>query len=65
MLVLSRRPSEEIVIGGNVRVTVLSVEGNRVRLGIVAPQSVSVDRREVYERRQELDGVRHQELCVP
>ena len=37
MLVLSRRIGEEIVIGGNVRVTVLNVSGQKVRLGIMAP----------------------------
>jgi carbon storage regulator len=51
MLVLSRRCGEEIVIGGNVRVVVISVKGERVRLGITAPDSVSVDRLEVRERR--------------
>jgi carbon storage regulator len=51
MLVLTRRSGESIVIGGNIQVTVLSVKGDRVRLGIVAPQSVSVDRQEVYDRR--------------
>jgi carbon storage regulator CsrA len=52
MLVLTRRIGEEIVIGGNIRVTVLSIQGDRIRLGINAPRSVSVDRAEVYERRR-------------
>jgi len=51
MLVLSRRCGEEIVIGGNIRVVVVSMKGDRVRLGISAPKSVSVDRLEVRERR--------------
>jgi len=51
MLVLSRRSGEEIVIGGNIHVTVLCVKGDRVRLGITAPRSVCVDRQEVHERR--------------
>jgi carbon storage regulator len=51
MLVLTRRCGEEIVIGGNIHVTVLSVQGDKVRLGITAPRSVSVDRQEVHERR--------------
>ena len=53
MLVLTRRIGEEIVIGGNIRVTVVAVEGNKVRLGITAPRDVSVDREEVYARRAE------------
>ena len=51
MLVLSRRCCEEIVIGGNIHVTVLSMQGGQVRLGITAPQSVAVDRKEIHERR--------------
>jgi carbon storage regulator len=47
MLVLSRRIGEEIVIGGNIHVTVLAVNGNRVRLGITAPASIPVARLEL------------------
>ena len=50
MLVLSRRVGEEIVIGGNIRVTVVSVEGGKVRLGVTAPASVPVHRKEVLDR---------------
>jgi carbon storage regulator len=50
MLVLSRRVGEEIVIAGNVRVTVVSVEGGKVRLGVSAPTSVPVHRKEVLDR---------------
>ena len=50
MLVLSRRVGEEIVIAGNVRVTVVSVEGGKVRLGVSAPASVPVHRKEVHDR---------------
>jgi carbon storage regulator len=51
MLVLSRRIGEEIIINDNIRVTVVAVKGDRVRLGIVAPREVTVDRSEVHERR--------------
>lgn len=47
MLVLSRREAQSIVIGGNVIVTVVSVRGDHVRLGIEAPRSVTVHRKEV------------------
>ena len=50
MLVLSRRVGEEIVIAGNIRVTVVSVEGGKVRLGVTAPASVPVHRKEVLDR---------------
>jgi carbon storage regulator len=52
MLVLTRRPGEEIVIDGNIRITVVSVKGDRIRIGIEAPPSVVVDRQEIHERRQ-------------
>jgi carbon storage regulator len=52
MLVLTRRPGEQIVIDGNIRVTVVSVKGDRVRIGIEAPPNVLVDREEIHARRQ-------------
>ena len=52
MLVLTRRPGEEIVIDGHIRLTVVSVRGDRIRIGIEAPPSVVVDRQEIHERRQ-------------
>jgi carbon storage regulator len=51
MLVLTRRVGEEIVIDGGIVITVAGVKGGLVRLGITAPPSVCVDRREVHERR--------------
>lgn len=51
MLVLSRRPGEEIVIDNNIRVTIVSVKGDRVRIGVTAPEEVQVDRAEVHQRR--------------
>ena len=53
MLVLTRSVGEEIVINGNIRVKVVLVKGDKVRLGITAPASVPVDRQEVHERRAE------------
>lgn len=47
MLVLSRRIGEEIVIAGDIRVTVVAVKGPQVRLGITAPSSVPVARLEL------------------
>lgn len=51
MLVLTRRRGETIVIGDNIRITVADIRGDRVRLGITAPEQVPVDRGEVHERR--------------
>jgi carbon storage regulator len=53
MLVLTRRVGEVIVIDHEIRITVASVRGERVRIGIEAPKFVQVDREEVYERRGE------------
>ena len=49
MLVLTRNINEQIIIGDNITITVVSVRGDRVRLGIDAPKEVPVHRREVYE----------------
>ncbi|HEV3449038.1 MAG TPA: carbon storage regulator [Gemmataceae bacterium] len=51
MLVLTRHVGEEIVIGDDICVTVVAVQGDRVRLGIKAPPAVCVDRKEVHEWR--------------
>jgi carbon storage regulator len=47
MLVLTRKIGERILIGGNIELTVLKVGGHRVRLGVVAPAVVPVDRAEI------------------
>jgi carbon storage regulator len=47
MLVLSRKLGEVVVIGNNIRLTVVAVRGNQVRLGITAPPGVSVHRAEL------------------
>jgi carbon storage regulator len=48
MLVLTRKENESIVIGNDIEVKVLDLKDNQVKLGIVAPRSVPVHRREVY-----------------
>jgi len=53
MLVLSRNLGEEIVIGRNIRIVVVGVKRNRIRLGICAPRSVRIDRKEIHELRSE------------
>jgi carbon storage regulator len=49
MLVLSRQKDESIMIGDDVEVTIVDVRGDKVRLGITAPKSIPVHRKEVYE----------------
>ena len=50
MLVLRRRESEKVMIGDDVSITVIAIDGGTVKLGIEAPSSVGVHRFEVYRR---------------
>lgn len=50
MLVLTRKVHQSIIIGDEVEVVVLEVRGEQVRLGIRAPKSVAVHRKEIYEQ---------------
>ena len=53
MLALSRKKNESIVINNDVEITVLDIKGDQVKLGITAPKSVPVYRKEVYIQIQE------------
>ena len=58
MLVLGRRTGERIVIGDNVELVVVSVQGERVKLGFSAPNDVIIHREEVYKKtREERDSI--------
>lgn len=50
MLILTRKVGESLLIGDDISVTVLSVRGNQVKIGINAPKDVSVHREEIYQR---------------
>ncbi len=62
MLVLSRQRDETIMIGDEIEITVVDIRGDKVRLGINAPRTVHVHRKEVYEaiRRENADASRVQ-----
>ncbi len=49
MLVLSRKRNEQVIIAGNVVVTIVEIRGDKVRLGIEAPADVTVHRKEVFD----------------
>ncbi len=62
MLVLTRKPGQSIMIGDGIEVQVLSVSGEKVRLGITAPRDVTIFRDEVLERIQDQeDAARERE----
>ena len=52
MLVITRHPGESINIGDDTEVTVLGIQGTQVRIGIKAPEKISVHREEIYARIQ-------------
>jgi carbon storage regulator len=66
MLVLTRKPGQSIIIGDGIEVQVLSVAGEKVRLGITAPRDVDIFRDEVYHRieSESLNGSREVESAL-
>ena len=53
MLALSRKKDEAIIINNNIEITVIEVKGDQVKLGITAPKSVPIYRKEIYLQIQE------------
>jgi carbon storage regulator len=53
MLILTRRVGETLMIGNDITVTVVGINGNQIRLGIQAPKDVPVHREEIYARIRE------------
>jgi carbon storage regulator len=63
VLVLTRKSNQSIMIGDDIEISVLAVMGEKVRIGIEAPRSIPVFRREVYvEIQEEDDGADHEEV---
>jgi carbon storage regulator len=52
MLILSRRKGETIIIGDNIEISVIDVQGDIIKIGINAPRSLSVHRKEIYDEIQ-------------
>ena len=53
MLILTRKLGEQITIGDDITIMLLEVKGTQVKLGIEAPQDISIHRKEIYERIKE------------
>ena len=53
MLALSRKQGESIIIGNDVEITVLEIKGDQIKIGISAPKSIPVYRKEIYTQIQE------------
>lgn len=53
MLVLTRKPGETVMLGEDIQVKIVSVDGDQVKIGIEAPRALKIYRREVYEAIQQ------------
>ena len=53
MLALSRKPGESVIIGNDIELTILEVKGEQVKVGIKAPKSIAIYRKELFEQIQE------------
>ena len=56
MLVLSRKTDESLLIGDDIKVTVLDIRGGQVRIGISAPSSIKIHREEIYDKITSIDS---------
>jgi carbon storage regulator len=64
MLVLTRKVNESVMIGDDVKITVVEVKGDQVKLGITAPRNIAVHREEVYEEIQRENRLASQSAAV-
>lgn len=53
MLILTRKPGESLYVGDNVKITIVEIKGNQIRVGIEAPQYIRIYREEIYVQIQE------------
>ena len=58
MLVLSRKINETVVIGTDIRITITSINGRQVGVGIEAPDALRIDREEIHIRKEESENGR-------
>ena len=65
MLILTRRIGETIMIGDDVAITVLGIQGGQVRIGVDAPLEIKVHRQEIYLRIQQENGGHNEAVDLP
>ncbi len=65
MLVLTRKLNEEIVIGDNIRITIVELASGRVKIGVTAPRNVTVDRAEIREQKMAEEAKTPQLMPIP
>ncbi|PHM60941.1 carbon storage regulator CsrA [Xenorhabdus ishibashii] len=53
MLILTRRRQEKIIIGDDIEVVILGINGNQIKIGVKVPEGISVHREEIYQRIQQ------------
>jgi carbon storage regulator len=56
MLILTRRPGESILIGDDIKVTITKIRGRQISVGVEAPNDVAVDREEIREAKDDMNG---------
>jgi len=64
MLILTRKENESLFIGDDIEVTVLTIKGNQIRIGINAPKDINVHREEVYRRIESQNSSRNSTLSL-
>jgi carbon storage regulator len=55
MLVLSRKEGQSVMIGENIKVTILQIEGRNIRLGFEAPKDIEIHREEIFNKIQKIE----------
>ena len=64
MLILTRKTGESLLVGDDVEITVLSVRGSQVKLGVNAPKDIAVHRQEIYQKIKDTESQQSEYLII-